>query len=174
MNSNVFTSTFSGVSFLRDTKSVGDLSELMVAAALAHPGYTVSLPGENARYDLVIDKDGVLSRVQVKTGRLRSGSIQWNCCSTHTHRNGPATRPYIDEIDFFGVYCPQLDSTYLIPIAVTSRTCSSLRVATAKNSQVKRVRWAEEYLISRKFGASLIEVGKGALDGVAQTGSTPS
>ncbi len=59
-------------------------------------------------------------------------------------------------------------------IAVTSRTCSSLRVATAKNGQAKRVRWAEEYLISRKFGAGLIEVGMDALDGVAQTGSTPS
>ncbi|MGA8099922.1 MAG: hypothetical protein WB810_14800 [Candidatus Cybelea sp.] len=59
-------------------------------------------------------------------------------------------------------------------IAVTSRTCSSLRVATAKNGQAKRVRWAEEYLISRKFGAGLIEVGRDAQAGGAQTGSTPS
>jgi PD-(D/E)XK endonuclease len=45
------------VSFLRDTKSIGELSELIVAAALARAGYLVSMPvGENARYDLIVDK----------------------------------------------------------------------------------------------------------------------
>jgi hypothetical protein len=64
------------VSFLRDTKSIGDLSEMAVALALARTGYLVSRPvGENRRYDLIIDKGGVLSRVQVKTGRLRNGAI---------------------------------------------------------------------------------------------------
>ncbi|MBV8196943.1 MAG: hypothetical protein JO263_02300, partial [Candidatus Eremiobacteraeota bacterium] len=38
------------ISFLRDTKSIDEL---------------------NARYDLIVDKEGRLSRVQVKTGRLR-------------------------------------------------------------------------------------------------------
>jgi hypothetical protein len=37
----------------------------MVAAALARQGFTVSLPiGENARYDMVIEKDGALSRIK--------------------------------------------------------------------------------------------------------------
>jgi hypothetical protein len=105
--------SFAGVSFLRDTKSVRDLSEMAVAFALVHAGYVVAKPyGENCRYDFVIDKDGVLSRVQVKTGPLRNGVIEWHCCSTHSQGARLFTKPYTDQIDFFGVYCPQLRTTY--------------------------------------------------------------
>jgi hypothetical protein len=63
--------TMNGVSFLRDIKTIGELSEIIVAAELAKAGYGVAFPmGENRRYDLIIEKDGVLSRVQVKTGRF--------------------------------------------------------------------------------------------------------
>ena len=83
------------VSFLRDTKSVGDLSEMLLAGKLALAGYGVAFPlGENQRYDLIIEKNEVLSRVQVKTGRLRNGVVRFNCYSSHAHRNGPSTRPY--------------------------------------------------------------------------------
>lgn len=101
MRSNVCTSTVSQVSFLRDTKSVGDLSELIVALELARAGYSVSMPlGENQRYDLIIDDGDKLSRVQVKTGRLRRGAILFNTYSSHCHRKGVACRPYTDQIDF--------------------------------------------------------------------------
>ncbi len=108
------------ISFLRDTKSVGELSELIVAVALGRAGYIVAKPlGEKSRYDLIIDKDGTLSRVQVKTGRLRNGAILFHPYSTHTHRKGAACRPYVNEVEFFGVYCPELLSVYLVPIEAT-------------------------------------------------------
>lgn len=56
----------------RNTKRVGDLSELRLMHDLVRAGYLVSIPfGENHRYDLVIEKDGVFKSVQVKTGRMR-------------------------------------------------------------------------------------------------------
>jgi PD-(D/E)XK endonuclease len=62
------------VSFLRDTKRTGDISELHVTAALAQHGYRSSiLFGENHRCDVVIERDGRFERVQIKTGRLRNG-----------------------------------------------------------------------------------------------------
>src|SRR3982074_2145677 len=71
----------------RDTKSVGDISELRVACALAESGYSVSKPlGENQRYDLIADDGERLQRVQVKTGRIRNGVVVFHCCSTHGHR----------------------------------------------------------------------------------------
>jgi len=131
------------VSFLRDTKSIGELSEMFVAFHLARAGYVVAKPfGENCRYDLVIDDGNVVSRVQVKTGRLRKGAVEWNCCSTHSHRNGPSAKPYTGQIEFFGVYCPQLETAYLVPIGETARRCTSLRISPTKNSQRRRVRWA--------------------------------
>jgi hypothetical protein len=64
-------------------------------------GYLVSIPfGENHRYDLIIEKDFVLSRVQVKTGRLRKGVVIFNCFSSHTHRGGVATPLYKGEVEY--------------------------------------------------------------------------
>ena len=57
------------LSLLRDTKSIGELSEMIVMGALASAGYRVAIPlGENHRHDLIIEKGGSLSRVQVRLG----------------------------------------------------------------------------------------------------------
>ena len=159
------------VSFLRDTKSIGELSELIVAFALSQAGYFVSKPlGENARYDLVIDKDGMLSRVQVKTGRLRNGAILFNTYSSHSHRHGVSCRPYTNEIEFFGVYCPQLRSVYLIPIEDTAKLSGTIRVNETKNRQHSQVRWAQPYLIDIVSIPEVV-VGPATLNGV--TDSSP-
>ncbi|MBV9700763.1 MAG: hypothetical protein JO078_11650 [Candidatus Eremiobacteraeota bacterium] len=155
------------ISFLRDTKSIGELSELIVATALARKGYLVAKPiGENARYDLIIDLDEKLSRVQVKTGRLRNGAILFNTYSSHYHRKGGVCKSYVDQIDFFGVYCPQLCSVYLIPLSDTAPSSGSLRVHATKNGQNSHVRWAEPYLISVEPVLDLV-VGAQVVDAVA-------
>jgi hypothetical protein len=148
MNSNLRVNPYADrISFLRDTKSIGELSELLVALALGRLGYYVSKPlGENARYDLVIDKDGKLSRVQVKTGRLRNGTIVFHTYSSHAHRGG-SCKPYTNQIEFFGVYCPELHSVYLIPIEDTARLSGTLRVKETKNRQHAQIRWAQPYLV---------------------------
>jgi hypothetical protein len=122
------------------------MSEAMVLAALIKAGYKVSIPfGEDNRYDFIIDRDGILSRVQVKTGRLRKGVVIFNCYSSHTHRNGPACRPYTGEIEYFAVYCPDTDETYMIGSDIKSVTIGSLRVCAPKNGQIKKLRWAADY-----------------------------
>ena len=132
----------------RNTKAVGDLSEIMVIAELTRDGYSVAVPlGENNRYDLIAEMDGALVRVQVKTGRLQNGAIIFNCYSTHSHRNGPFCRPYANEVEFFGIYCRELNSAYLIPVGDLPRLAGSLRVYATRNRQARRVRWAETYLI---------------------------
>jgi hypothetical protein len=134
----------------RNTKRKGDLSELRVMHDLVRAGYLVSVPfGEDHRYDLVIEKDGKFESVQVKTGRLRNGVVLFNCYSSHTHRGGAACRMYTGEIDYFGVYCPDLDSTYLIPIAELPVQQGMLRVEPSKNGRWRRLRWADRYLLFR-------------------------
>jgi hypothetical protein len=137
------------VSFLRDTKGIGELSELIVATALARAGYLIAAPiGENARYDLIIDKDEKLSRVRVKTGRLRNGALLFNCYSVHSHRRG-RLRTYRGSIEFFGVYCPDVEGAFLVPVDDVPRSCNgSLRWLPSRNGQHSKVRWAHKYLIS--------------------------
>ena len=48
-------------------KEKGDLAELMVACDLRRRGCKIAIPfGEECDYDLVIERDGKLERVQVK------------------------------------------------------------------------------------------------------------
>jgi hypothetical protein len=136
----------------RDTKSVGDQSEAMVLAALVRRGYHVLIPfGENNRYDLVIEIEGSFFRIQVKTGRLRNGVIWFNCYSSHAHRKGVSCRRYIGEIDYFGVYCPDVQSVYMVPIE-DARFRGCLRVDRPKNGQLKKMRWASDFLLERMAG----------------------
>lgn len=133
----------------RNTKAIGDLSELIVAAELTRAGYTVSKPlGDSYRYDLIID-DGVrLSRVQVKTGRLLSnGSIRVACFSAHFHRGGKQ-RSYRGEIDFIAAFCPQTGEVYLVPESDIVDSVMHLRVAPPVNRQDKRIRWASRYKLA--------------------------
>ena len=132
-------------------KQIGDRTQLAVMLALTHVGYDVSVPfGENTRYDLVIDREAKLSRVQCKTGRLRDGTIRFATCSTYGHLPSPkeTRRAYIGEIDHFGVFCPETGGVYLIPIeAVQARTTAYLRVQRPRNAQRRRVRFAADFQI---------------------------
>lgn len=132
----------------RDTKTKGDLSELLVAVALTKAGYAVSKPlGENQRYDLIADDGERLHRVQVKTGRERRGVIMFNCCSTHGHRRtgNLATRPYTGQIELLAVYCPENEKVYLLPEADLTRTKIQLRLVAPRNNMTKTIRWASRY-----------------------------
>ena len=131
----------------RNTKLKGDISELRVAIALTEAGYAVSKPlGESQRYDLVADDGTRLLRVQVKSGRMRGGVIEFSCCSTHGHRRTVlVTRPYTGQIDLLAVYCPDNGKVYLVPEAELTRTRAHLRLAPPRNNMVKTIRWAAKY-----------------------------
>ncbi len=148
----------------RDTKRIGDRSEIEVLTALARTGYLVSVPfGENQRYDLIAEKNNTLLRIQVKTGRLRKGAILFKCHSTHSHRNGVSCRGYAGEVEAFGVFCPDLEAVFLVPVQDVSFH-ASLRWLPAKNGQNRAVRWAKPYLVGR----TNCSVGSNATDGVPQ------
>lgn len=68
-------------------KTVGDITEAYVAARLLELGHTVLRPiGDNARYDLVFEADGVFKRVQA---RLPVGAMR---------REQPSCSPYVQRI----------------------------------------------------------------------------
>lgn len=154
----------------RNTKSLGVRSEAIVLAELIRAGYKVSIAfGEDQRYDLILDDAGALSRVQVKTGRLRDGAILFNCYSVHADRN-ERLRTYRGAIEFFGVYCPGIDGVYLIPVGDVPSTCHpSIRVTASKNGQRSRVKWAHRYRVCRR-GPSGGRVGQETRDGVTPRG----
>lgn len=120
-------------------------------AALYEAGYGLDTPfGENTRCDLVIEKNGQLARVQVKTGRLRGGAVRFNVCSTYGHHPHPKIlkRTYEGEVDFFAVHCRDNGGVYLIGMAdIPMKRMATLRITPTRNNQAQRVRWACDYEI---------------------------
>lgn len=132
---------------MNNTKAVGNVTEAMVLAALTKAGHHVLIPwGDNLRYDLALDNNGSFVRVQCKTGRLQNGAIVFSVAST-VGRMGTGHRTYADEADMFGVYCPETDGVYLVPVVGCGNRECSLRVTATKNNQRSGVRLAADYLV---------------------------
>ena len=126
-------------------KQVGETSEAMVIAALVRAGKKVFLPfGDNQRSDLVIEEGETFIRVQVKTGRIYKGAIEFPTRSSYAHR-GRGRRHYRGDVDLFAVYAPALDKVYLIPVDSVGTESARLRIEPPKNGQKSGVRWAKDF-----------------------------
>lgn len=133
-----------------NTKSIGERTEACVLAALLKAGYAVLLPfGDNQRYDMVIDDSESFKRVQCKTARTckrDSGAFEFHTCSSYAHRGG-GRKDYRGEIEFFGVYYPETDSVYLVPVEEVGTRQGTLRLQPARNGQQAGIRLADDYKI---------------------------
>jgi hypothetical protein len=129
----------------------GDLTEQIVITELKKRQISVSTPvGDNERYDIAIEQpDGNLLRVQVKSGRLKNGTIRFSGLSQHTNASGHTYKRYGEDIDCFVVYCYDTDQTYLIPAAEVG-TSMYLRV-DAPDKETRQVNWAEEYRLEEQW-----------------------
>jgi hypothetical protein len=129
-------------------KTVGERSEAVILARLLLAGRVVLQPfGDNQRYDLVMDEDGKFTRIQCKTGRVRNGVVKFNACSSHYHR-GKGWSDYKGQVELFGVYVPELDKVYFVPVDEAGSHMVHLRLEPPKNGQAKGVRLASDYEFS--------------------------
>lgn len=104
--------------------------------------------GENSRYDLIADIDGILIKVQVKTSRYKDeekNSIVFACRSSHTNSQGTKNVRYTKkEIDYFATYWN--NECYLIPVEECSAE-KTLRFSIPRNGQTKGVSFAKDYFL---------------------------
>jgi len=136
-----------------DTKDIGDLAEVAVCKEIKSIGNAVLTPfGDNQPYDLVMDNGEALIKVQVKSGRLKNGCVEAHLESaSHNNTDGTYHTQYDnDEIDYFAIYCSELDSVYFISIEDSPETQVKLRVDEPSVSN-PNIRWASDYNISETF-----------------------
>ena len=91
----------------------GEKSELAVASELIAQGYGVSFPfSHDYQYDLIVDKDGSLYRIQVKTAKHEKGNRYYI----------PANAERYDKkyVDLFAGYPEDEVETFYIPVAEAS------------------------------------------------------
>ncbi len=131
---------------MRNTTQIGIITEGVILAALLKMGKTVLIPfGAQQDYDLVTEDNGCFSRIQCKTGRLRQGSIYFNLYTMAQGSREHIRRCYGDRVDFYGVYCPDNDKSYLVPNVGLAKSACALRVDPTANNQSKNIRWAANY-----------------------------
>lgn len=99
----------------------GTITELQVASHLLSLGYIVSQPlVQDTKYDLIVDVNHKLIRLQVKTARINkdnktNDSICFNCRSTTNNVRECKQRYYSsDDVDYFATYWD--NQVFLIPV----------------------------------------------------------
>jgi hypothetical protein len=127
-----------------DKKTKGSVAELAVAAYLMENGWRVSMPiGENNRYDLIAEKKGRFSRIQVKFVTPKNGVLDVNCRSSN---NWSVLHYTPEEIDAIAAYDSINKNIYFIPVAKIKRNLMKLRIADSKNNQAKKINLAKNFL----------------------------
>ncbi len=132
------------------TKGKGNLAELKGAADLIERGFKVAFPfGEDWDYDLVVDRDGDLERVQVKFTES-AGDVVFVRCRSNSLTKGKVMRikRYTAEmVDWIAVYDATTKCCYYVPARelAQGRDLLSLRLTAAKNNQRRGIRYAEDY-----------------------------
>ena len=103
---------------MNETKQKGLLTELRCQTFFTELGYNVLIPlGEDCRYDMIVDIDNHLIRVQVKTSHLKDNEkgIEFSTRSTRVNSNNVISKKYTkDEIDYFATWWE--NKVYLIPV----------------------------------------------------------
>ncbi|MEA2492348.1 MAG: hypothetical protein QOJ29_259 [Thermoleophilaceae bacterium] len=126
----------------------GNAAEAAVLFALARAGILAYLPfGEGSPFDLAaLTPSGDLVRIQVKSGRVRNGCIEFNTCTTD---HGHGRQPYHGRADVIAVHAREIDRVFIIPVDECALYRGYLRLDAPRNNQRLGVRMAEDYAFER-------------------------
>lgn len=126
------------------TKQKGDIAEAFVTYQLKQKGFNVLIPwGEDNRYDLVTEKNGIFKRVQVKYVTPKNGVLE---VAIRSSNNYNIIHYSPRDIDIIAAYSPQQSKVYLIPLNnIKNRRVCKLRLIPPKNKQKKYIVMASKY-----------------------------
>lgn len=134
------------------TQFKGTVTELQVATYLLQLGYIVSQPlVQDSKYDLIVDVNHKLIRLQVKTARKqdrnKGESIVFNCRSTTNNVRECKQRYYsTEEVDYFATYWN--DRVFLVPI----NECSSEKTIWIEKPLNSSSTYAYDYTAEEVLG----------------------
>jgi len=126
------------------TKQKGDIAEAFITYLLKQNGFNVLIPwGEDNRYDIVSEKNGIFKRIQVKYATPKDGTIEVRIRSCNNY-NIIHYSP--KDIDIIAVYSSDLNKVYFVPLnKIKNRSLCKLRLLPAKNKQKRFVVMATHF-----------------------------
>lgn len=132
----------------KDTNLIGTITEMKCKTYFLELGYTVSTPENPTRYDFILDVDGKLFTIQVKTCKSNGEKITFSTCSSHAVKGKITHSDYKnDNVDYF---CTWFDNEcYLVPVQECGTSEKNLRLLPTKNGQVKGISFAKDYIAKK-------------------------
>jgi len=122
-----------------DTKLKADVAESAVITALLKRGFRVLKPvGDRLPYDLALDINGKLLKIQVKSAWFYNGSYTVDTRRTKTNRRRMIRARYDEnDFDFAIVYIEDLDTCYVMPVKEFSAYGSGISIVEKEKRQRK-------------------------------------
>ena len=140
-----------------NTVTIGDIGEAQAIALFTKKQIPVSKPlTNNVRYDLIIEKDNKLYRVQVKsTANIKDGKMEFATNTTNYTKGTWSSNHYSkNEVDLFFLYCLENDWCGLfIPDNEDIPTTLFIRTMPPKNNQKVGIRLMEDYSFDKQFAS---------------------
>jgi hypothetical protein len=131
-----------------NTIARGNAAEAAVLQAFTAVGVNVLIPfGEGLSFDLgAMMPGGTILRVQVKSGRVRNGCVEFNAASTD---HGRGRVDYRGRADVLAVHVASLSRVFMVPVDDCPVYTGFLRLDAPRNNQRRGVRLAERYAFER-------------------------
>lgn len=97
-------------------KQKGDIGLTMAIAEFTKANFHVSLPiAEHLKYDLIVEKNDILCRVQVRYTSKKGGVVPIKLASAWSNSKGcHSVKREIDDFDILVCYCPDTDKCYFV------------------------------------------------------------
>ena len=130
------------------TDQKGAIAEHAIIGEALRLGVDVYTPCfEGGRYDLIFGVGAKLLRIQCKWASVTKDVVVIRSYSNRRGANGFIKRSYSSsEIDALAAYCSELERCFLVPISrIDGRPTVHLRVAPARNNQVRGVNRADDF-----------------------------
>ena len=138
------------------TKQKGNITEIQCALAFMQQGYKVSFPyGEDCKYDMIVDVEQRLYRVQCKTASALPNpedGFKFSTRSVVITTHGAKASSYNEEqIDYFATVYE--GKCYIVPVKDCGNNEKTLRFHYPSNGQRKNITLAVDYELglSRTF-----------------------
>jgi hypothetical protein len=126
----------------------GAAAEAAITARAIELGLVVLRPlCEGSRYDLIIDLEPELLRVQCKWANHLDDVLSVNLTTSRLTPAGYVRTTYTAvEVDAIGVYSAELRRCFLLPIVEVAKGREIyLRLDPTRNNQARGIRWADDY-----------------------------
>jgi len=142
---------------MSNTVSIGDYGEALALVNFLSKGAIVSKPlSNNARYDLVVEINHKIYRVQVKaTNAVKDGKMEFATKTTNYTKGSWKSVPYSTrDIDIFFLYCVENNWCGLYIVQDSDESIPqqlNIRLDPPKNNQKIGIRLAEDYCFEAQY-----------------------